>query len=551
MKRTASFPLLAGVVVAPLLALAVVAWLGNRAQVQGAWAAAKEDADRFATDAAANTSRALEQSVTVAAIYPDPPLPGDGGPFPDTDDLEELRRLRDAAGPALTDSGLPVKVIAALRLFGKTESLEDGRIAAARALGEPSVITGRALSEISKIQPDAVDSAAMNQWTKDEAARFAARSIEPESVGHYLDFTPDEAPIVWIRVVGDEIHYVHRQNLETAAKSRGNPGAYRSIPWAVVELIVNDRQVINFLNPVESSGGKAQEVMAEKPVPFDGRLRIRVSAAKPELILSAARRQSQWITALLLCAVASSAGGLFLISRAFSRERRLNALKSDFVASVSHELRAPIASIRLMADALEQGKINGETAKEFHRLISKEGARLSTLIENVLDFARIEQNRKEWRFGESDLTGLVRETVSLMQPLAAEKDITLRTNVPAEELSMRADAGALQQALVNLIDNAIKFSPAASTITVTLSAGEAGCRICISDNGPGIPKSEHLRIFEKFHRLGGELRRETQGTGIGLSLVKAIAEAHQGRVTLESAPGNGSTFILHLPSTHP
>ncbi len=541
------------VVVAPLLALAVVAWLGNRAQVRGAWAAAKEDADRFATEAAENTSRALEQSVCVAPTYPDPPQPGDGGPFPATEDLGELRRLRDAAEPTLTDSGLPMRVIAAMRLFGKTESLEDGRIAVVRALGEPSVITARALSEIRKLQPDAMDAAAISQWTKDEEARSAAKSLSDPAAGtFYLDFSSDSESIVWVRKAGDEIQYVHRRNLETAAKSnQGTPGAYRSIPWAAVELMVDGRQVISFLNPVESGGGKAPAVMAEKPVPFDGKLRVRVSAAKPELILSAARRQSQWITALLLCAVAVCSGGLWMIHRVLQRERKLNALKSDFVAGVSHELRAPIASIRLMADALEQGRINGDTAKEFHRLISKEGARLSTLIENVLDFARIEQNRKEWRFGETDLTGLVGETVSLMQPLAAERDITLRGDVPAEGLSIRADAGALQQALVNLIDNAIKFSPAASTITVTLSADEAGSRISVSDNGPGIPKSEHLRIFEKFHRLGGELRRETQGSGIGLSLVKAIAEAHQGQVALDSAPGGGSTFTIYLPYTHP
>ncbi|RYD32043.1 MAG: HAMP domain-containing histidine kinase, partial [Verrucomicrobiaceae bacterium] len=464
-----SFAVLLLVVVLPLLALAVVGWLGNRAQVRGAWAAAKEEADRFATEAAANISRALEQWVTVATTYPDPPLPGDGGPFPATDDLEELRRLRDATGPTLTDSGLPVRVIAAMRLFGKTGSLEDGRIAAARALGEPSAITGRALSEIGKIQPEAVDAAALNQWTKDEAARSAAKMLADPGAGAYsLDITSEDESIIWVRKVDDKIHYIHRQEIEAAAKSNpGVPGAYRSIPWAAVEMMVDDRTVIGFLHPAIRKSGKAAEIMAEKPVPFDGKLRIRVSAAKPELILSAARRQSQWTTALLLCAVAVCGAGLWMIHRMLERERKLNALKSDFVASVSHELRAPIASIRLMADALDRGKIPGETAKEFHKLISKEGTRLSTLIENILDFARIEQNRKEWRFEETDLTGLVGESLSLMQPLAAEKGIRLRGDPPPQDLSMRVDAGALQQALVNLIDNAIKFSPAGSAIRVT------------------------------------------------------------------------------------
>ena len=283
---------------------------------------------------------------------------------------------------------------------------------------------------------------------------------------------------------------------------------------------------------------------------FGSGLRLEILAARPELFEAAARQQGRWTLALLTFAVVMSGGALFFIHRSVERERRLNAMKSDFVASVSHELRAPVASIRLMADALNAGKIEPNTVSEFHRLISREGARLTTLIENVLDFARIEQGRKRWHFEECDLATIVTETLRLMEPLAAEKYITLVSPQPLPSLIATVDPGAIQQALVNLLDNAIKFSPAGSSVEILLTETPTHWEIQITDQGPGIPPAEHARIFEKFHRLGSELRRETQGTGIGLSLVKAVAEAHGGRVVLASVPGNGSVFTLIGPIGH-
>jgi signal transduction histidine kinase len=236
-----------------------------------------------------------------------------------------------------------------------------------------------------------------------------------------------------------------------------------------------------------------------------------------------------------------------MLHRTLHRERQLNEMKSQFVASVSHELRAPVASIRLMADALEAEKVPPETAKEFHRLIAREGARLSTLVGNVLDHARIEQGRKVWKMEPCDLTLLVADTVRVMEPLAQEKRVTLEQELSAVEAT--ADADAIQQALVNLLDNAIKFSPQGSFIVIALEANEErrSWSMSVRDDGPGIPKEEQSHIFERFYRPGDELRRETQGTGIGLSLVKSIVEAHRGAVAVESEPGRGSTFTLTFP----
>ena len=175
-----------------------------------------------------------------------------------------------------------------------------------------------------------------------------------------------------------------------------------------------------------------------------------------------------------------------------------------------------------------------------------EGARLSHLVENVLDVARIEDGKKRYHFEECNLTELVRDAGKLMAPLARERGVEIQSRL--EEVSATLDPHAIQQAVLNLLDNAVKFSPPGATVEVVLENPSAdGWKIAIRDHGPGIPTEEHERIFERFHRLGNELRRETQGTGIGLSIVKHIITAHEGRVTVNSTPGEGSTFTLTAP----
>jgi signal transduction histidine kinase len=300
---------------------------------------------------------------------------------------------------------------------------------------------------------------------------------------------------------------------------------------------------------------------------------------------------------LIIGSALAAVVGLIAARRAFRRQVDLNTAKSNFVSSVSHELRAPIASVRLMAESLERGAIHDSgRQKEYFHLMGQECRRLSALIANVLDFARIEQGRKQYEFEPTDMVALVRSTVTLMEPYAAEKSVKLvletspstpcrrrgdethsqpgalstERGVGGEKLEspdvvscieFNVDGRAIQQALVNLIDNAIKHTRSGQTVEVGMkmrdatgaNGGEAGPRLCIfvADSGPGIPAEDHERIFERFYRRGSELRRETQGVGIGLSIVKHIVEAHGGRILLESAPGRGSRFTIELPQTSP
>jgi signal transduction histidine kinase len=279
--------------------------------------------------------------------------------------------------------------------------------------------------------------------------------------------------------------------------------------------------------------------------------------ADPALLYARQRQRTLWFGAFIVAVALAAVVGYVRARRAFLREHQLSAMKTNFVSSVSHELRAPIASVRLMAESLERGKV-ADTARqrEYFRFIVQECRRLSSLIANVLDFSRIEQGRKEYEFEPTDISALLHETVKVMEPYAAERDVHLTAAVEGSEPGCSAvhpllDGRAIQQALVNLIDNAIKHSPKGSCVQVGLALpGNQRLGLWVEDQGSGIPKSEHERIFERFYRLGSELRRETEGVGIGLSIVKHVVEAHGGSVRVDSEPGKGSRFTLDLPYDH-
>ena len=288
-------------------------------------------------------------------------------------------------------------------------------------------------------------------------------------------------------------------------------------------------------------------------------------------MLSAEHRRFKLFSMLILAALFSALVGLVAARRAFYRQQKLNEMKINFVSSVSHELRAPIASVRLMAENLERGKIpDAPRQNEYFRFIVQECRRLSSLIENVLDFSRIEQGRKQYEFEPTNLVALVQTTVKLLEPYALEKGVQLKTaDAGASNIELEADGRAIQQALVNLIDNAIKHSPRGETVTTGIETRAADGKnlgaapgraptvrervtpkavlLFVVDHGPGIPPEEHEKIFERFYRRGSELRRETQGVGIGLSVVQHIVEAHGGRVRVQSDLGKGSRFTIELP----
>jgi signal transduction histidine kinase len=278
---------------------------------------------------------------------------------------------------------------------------------------------------------------------------------------------------------------------------------------------------------------------------------LAIELTRPDLLYAPYRRRlllTQW---LIFTAAAAALLGLWRLWHTYRDQTRLNEMKSNLVSSVSHELRAPLAAVRLMAESLESGRVDGaEKQRNYYRLIVRECRRLSSLVENVLDFSRIDQGRKEYHREPLDALALLRHTVMLMEPGAAGRGVRVRLSEPPpefESLQPSWDSEAVEQSMVNLLDNAIKHSPVDGEVRVEVELLPAVVRFWVIDDGPGIPAEEQKKIFDLFYRYGSELRRETEGVGIGLSIVKHVAEAHGGHVLVESSPGHGSRFGLELP----
>jgi signal transduction histidine kinase len=242
-------------------------------------------------------------------------------------------------------------------------------------------------------------------------------------------------------------------------------------------------------------------------------------------------------------------GGLYLVYTNVKREVHLARLKSDFVANVSHELKTPLALIRLFAETLELGRVpSAERAREYYRVINKESHRLTQLINNILDFSRIEAGRKQYRFGPVDVCRVVDEVLEAYRFPIEQQGFELEVAFAEDVPEVQGDKEALAQALLNLLNNAIKYSGDAKYVKVEVAQRGHHVLVSVTDRGIGVAKADHKRIFEKFFRAEDSLVHETKGSGLGLALVSHIMEAHKGSVEVQSAPGQGSTFTLVLPA---
>ena len=240
--------------------------------------------------------------------------------------------------------------------------------------------------------------------------------------------------------------------------------------------------------------------------------------------------------------------GLVLVYSNVRREMHLSRIKSDFVANVSHELKTPLALIRLFAETLELGRVpSDEKARQYYRVINKESQRLTQLINNILDFSRIEAGRKEYRFAPTDVGRIVSEVVDAYRFQIEQQGFRLEVQVADDVPEVMADKEALGQALLNLVNNSIKYTRDDKYLRLEVRHDGARVLVSVTDRGIGVAKAEQRKIFEKFYRAEDSLVHETKGSGLGLPLVRHIMEAHGGQVEVESSPGKGSTFTLVLP----
>jgi two-component system phosphate regulon sensor histidine kinase PhoR len=240
--------------------------------------------------------------------------------------------------------------------------------------------------------------------------------------------------------------------------------------------------------------------------------------------------------------------GIVLVLVFLRREANLSELQADFVSKVSHELRTPLTSIRLFVETMERSRGDQAVQDRCLEALGLETQRLTRRIERLLDWGRMEAGRKQFELHDETVAALIDDAIQAFAPLRVQHpQVVFTTEVAPGLPPVHVDRAAMIDAIGNLLGNAVKYGGEPPEVILRGVATSSGVAIEVSDNGEGIPRGEHRRIFDKFYRIDDRLSREREGSGLGLAIVKHIVRAHGGRVQVVSSPGKGSTFRILLP----
>ena len=357
--------------------------------------------------------------------------------------------------------------------------------------------------------------------------------------------TDDASRVVGVAgMILDQEHF--RKTLLPSAIRKALPGFFPDVAREDLVVTVRDSSG-KLVLATRELGEKGEVVSARFPFVFTNwTLSLHSPRSTPEQLARASFAFNVAVTVLVAVVLVS---GIAFALRSADRAMKLSAMKSDFVSNVSHELRTPLASIRVFAELLRLGKVpTPARVQEYGEYIEAETRRLTRLINNILDFARIESGRKTYVFARADLREVVETTLKTFEVRLRPDGFHIGFEGPPFPLPpVEIDPDAIGQAFHNLLDNAVKYSGGSKEILVRLARDNDSLVISVRDHGIGIAPDEQKKIFERFHRVSTGLVHDVRGSGLGLSIVHHIAQAHRGRVTVQSEPGSGSTFSIHLP----
>jgi signal transduction histidine kinase len=463
-----------------------------------------------------------------------------------------LKEIQDTDQAAMTESGIPVRVAAALLLIEHN---------GAATLPETGGFLSRTLSQLaSGCWP--LNAAQWAYYAREICSALDSSSDLRSTTLATAGFLESFAGTVPEVLVLDE-------SLEWR---RDQPFATRLLPGIQCVVVLfpgEDRNTGCMLKSAELAREAETRLAALTAAEdFEGRIGISGENTKPAVSMPTLpcleatfpeRDQSLWrshlrryfifyTSALLLL---GAGAGLFFTYRAVAREMEVSRMKAEFVSSVSHEFRTPLSAIEALLERLESGKVRDEEMlRRYYQASRREVQRLTAMVNQLLDFSRLKEGREEFSFETIDLNRLAEEAVQSFRNLGF--GARLADALDREEtLNISADKDAAYQCIHNLIDNALKYSPDDSQVTIGSGRRDSEVFLRVSDRGPGIAPEERELIFEQFYRAKSAGVQGIQGAGIGLALVKRVMQAHGGKVTLESRTGEGSTFQLTFPKAKP
>jgi two-component system, OmpR family, phosphate regulon sensor histidine kinase PhoR len=336
---------------------------------------------------------------------------------------------------------------------------------------------------------------------------------------------------------------------------------YLVVAWHYVPLIVHD--LFQSLYSNRDPQSRVNVVDAEGRIIFGPPLRrggvtigrpfqttlykwwVNATILSAESLGEAVSRRQRWEVALVSLSLLVVISGLVIVGLAAVNERRLSNLKSDLVANVSHELKTPLSLVRMFGELLLSGRVEStEKRQQYLQIINIESERLGAIIDNLLDFSQAERGRVSYSFTQTDLAGTVRRAVEATRLRAGR--VEFQVDIEPDLPPAMVDERAMDVAVSNLLDNAVKHAPDGRRVVVSLRRAVRTLELRVTDQGPGIPAEDRKRIFERFVRGKAATEARVRGSGIGLALVKSIAKAHGGKAWAEPAKPSGSTFVLSI-----